>query len=152
MAWTEAFQRAYPQATEVVLTFNPGGANAAGSLRFKEDLIALSRRLGLLLRIAHYPPYISKWLPIEHRLFSQVGHALRGVILHSPQTALRAIQRVPTRTGLSVVARILDRLHDISRKCSDKFPDIKDQFIRYDCVLGEWNDLVDGHGLNPKCV
>ncbi len=30
------------------------------------------------LRIAHDPPYTSKWNPIEHRLFSQVERAWRG--------------------------------------------------------------------------
>lgn len=39
----------------VVLDF--GGTNAARSVRFKEGLIALSQRLGLRLRVAHYPPY-----------------------------------------------------------------------------------------------
>ncbi len=152
LAWTETFRQAYPQATEIVLTFDAGGANAARSLRCKEDLIALSRRLGLPLRIAHYPPYTSKWHPIAHRLFSQVERALRGVMLDSPQTALSAVQRVCTQTGLSVGARILDRVYDIGRKCSDTFRDIKDRFIRHDAVLGEWNYLVDGRGLNPGCV
>lgn len=152
LAWTEAFQHDYPQATEIVLTFDAGGANAARSLRFKEDLIELSRRLGLPLRIAHYPPYTSKWHPIEHRLFSQVERALHGVMLDSPQTALQAIQRVSTQTGLSVVARILDRAYEIGRKCSDSFRNIKDQFIRHDSVLGEWNYLVDGRGLDPQTV
>jgi hypothetical protein len=152
LAWTETFRHAYPQASEIVLTFDAGGANAARSLRFKEDLIALSRRLSLPLRIAHYPPYTSKWHPIEHRLFSQVERALHGVILDSPQTAQQAIQRVSTQTGLSVVARVLDRAYEIGRKCSDTFRDIKDQFIRHDDVLGDWNYLVDGRGLKPQNV
>jgi hypothetical protein len=83
LAWEEDRHARYSNAEEIVLTFDAGGANAARSLRFKEDLVALSARLGLPLRIAHYPPYTSKWHPIEHRLFSQVERALRGVILDS---------------------------------------------------------------------
>ena len=41
--------------------------DAARSLRFKEDLVALSRRFGRCLRVALYPPYTSKQHPIEHR-------------------------------------------------------------------------------------
>ncbi|MFE8032932.1 ISAzo13-like element transposase-related protein [Thiohalocapsa marina] len=66
----------------------------------------------------------------------------------SLQTALTAIQRVSTQTGLSVVAKILDQVYDIGRTCSDTYRKIKDQFIRHDAVLGEWNYLVDGRGLN----
>ena len=110
--------------------------------------MALSKRLGLCLRIAHYPPYTSKWHPIEHRLFSQVERALQGVILDSPQTALDAVQRTCTRTGLRVKAGILDTVYELGRKCSDAFRDIKDNFIRHDEVLGKWNYVVDAKGFN----
>jgi hypothetical protein len=152
LTWEEDLQARYSEAREIVLTFDAGGANAARSLRFKEDLVALSARVGRPLRIAHYPPYTSKWHPIEHRLFSHVERALRGVILDSPQTALEAVERTRTQTGLSVKARLLDKVDDIGRKCSDTFRDIKDQFIRHDDVLGQWNYLVDARGLSYNTV
>jgi hypothetical protein len=147
LAWEEDRRVHYPDATELVLTFDSGRANAARSVRFKEDLVALSKRLGLRLRIAHYPPYTSKWHPIEHRLFSQVERALQGVILDSPHTALDAVQRTRTRTGLRVKACILNTVYELGRKCSDAFRDIKDNFIRHDEVLGKWNYVVDANGI-----
>jgi hypothetical protein len=108
LAWEQDRCARYPDAEEIVLTFDAGGANAVRSVRFKEDLVALSKRLGLRLRIAHYPPYTSKSHPIERRLFSQVERSLRGVILDSPQTALETVQRTRTQTGLRVKACILD--------------------------------------------
>ncbi len=146
LTWEEELHSRYDNGTEIVLTFDCGGANAARSLRFKEDLVALSARLGRPLRIAHYPP--SKWHPIEHRLFSHVERALRGVILDSHETALQTIQRTRTQTGLRVKARILDKVYDIGRKCSDTFRDIKDDFIRHDDNLGQWNYVVDARGYN----
>jgi phosphoglycolate phosphatase-like HAD superfamily hydrolase len=143
LTWEEHLQARYRHCTEILLTFDAGGANAARSLRFKEDLVALSARLGLPLRIAHYPPYTSKWHPIEHRLFSHVERALRGVILDSHETALKAVQRTRTETGLRVKARLLDKVYHIGRKCSDTFRDIKDHFIRHDNVLGHWNYVID---------
>jgi hypothetical protein len=148
LAWEEDRHARYGNAEEIVLTFDAGGANAARSLRFKEDLVALSARLGLPLRIAHYPPYTSKWHPIEHRLFSHVERALQGVILDSHETALKAVRRTRTQTGLHVTARILDKVYDIGRKCSDTFRDIKDNFIRHDSVLAQWNYVVDARGFN----
>ena len=58
-----------------------------------------------------------EWHPIEHRLFSHVERALRGVMLDSPETALRAVERTRTETGLRVTARLLDKVYDIGRKC-----------------------------------
>jgi len=115
LAWEHAYRHRYPDATEILLTFDAGGANCVRSLRFKEDLVALSKRLGVRLRIAHYPPYTSKWHPIEHRLFSQVERTWRGVILDSPQTALETAQRMQTQTSLTVKARILDRVSSCSK-------------------------------------
>ena len=148
LAWTEDRQVRYPDAEEIVLTFDSGGANAARSLRFKEDLVVLSRRLGLPLRIAHYPPYTSKWHPIEHRLFSHVERALGGIVLDCPETALQAVQRTSTQTGLRVTARILDKVYNIGRKCSDTFRGMKDNFIRHDSALGHWNYIVDARGFS----
>jgi hypothetical protein len=148
LAWQEDLQARYPEATEIRFTCDCGGANAARSLRFKEDVVELSGRLGLPLRIAHYPPYTSKWHPIEHRLFSPVERSLRGGVLDCHETALDAVQRTRTKTGLHVTARILDKVYDIGRKCSDTFREIKDNFVRHDAVLGQWNYRVDARGFN----
>lgn len=147
LAWEEAFSSRYPGATEVLLTFDAGGANSIRSLRFKEDLLLLSKRLDLRLRVCHYPPYTSKWHPIEHRFFCHVERALRGQILDSPQTALHAVQRTTTTTGLRVTARILDGVYTLGRKCSKAFKQVKDNFIRHDEVRGAWNYIVDAKGL-----
>ena len=68
LAWQEDRAEHYPHAQQILLTFDAGAANTARSLRFKEDLVALSRRFGRRLQVALYPPYTSKWHPIEHRL------------------------------------------------------------------------------------
>jgi hypothetical protein len=89
LVWEKEHSHRYPHATEILLTFDAGGANSIRSLRFKEDLLGLSKRLGLPLRVAHYPPYTSKWYPIEHRLFSQVERALHIPLPTTlPDTAL----------------------------------------------------------------
>jgi hypothetical protein len=148
LAWTVLFCHRYPAATEVLVLCDGGGSNAARSLRFKEDLIALAQRLGVRLRIAHYPPYTSKWNPIEHRLFSQIERTWSGVMLDSPETARRTVERTTTETGLRVTARILDKVYTIGRKCSDGFRETKDRFIRHDRTLGKWNYVVDPNGFS----
>ena len=42
--WEEAFRARYPDADEIVLTFDAGGANSVRSTRFKEDLVALTTK------------------------------------------------------------------------------------------------------------
>ena len=59
----------YPEARSICLLCDGGGSNSADKYLFKEDLQKLADRLGVEIRVAHYPPYCSKYNPIERRLF-----------------------------------------------------------------------------------
>ena len=53
----------YPQATSILVLCDGGGSNSAPALPFKQDLQALADEIGVEIRIAHYPPYCSKYKP-----------------------------------------------------------------------------------------
>ena len=65
--WNEQGQSDYPGEDEMLVLCDGGGSNSARSYLFKEDLESLADRLKLKIRIAHFPPYCSKYNPIEHR-------------------------------------------------------------------------------------
>ena len=48
---------------------------------FKVELQKLADEINIRLHIVHYPPYTSKWNPIEHRLFPHITGAIEGVPL-----------------------------------------------------------------------
>jgi len=58
----------YPDAASILVLCDGGGSNGARHYIFKEDLQKLADDIGVGIRIAHYPPYCSKYNPIEHRL------------------------------------------------------------------------------------
>ena len=48
----------YPQAQKLLVLCDGGGSNSATMYLFKEDLQEkLASRLGIEIRVAHYPPY-----------------------------------------------------------------------------------------------
>ena len=65
-----------------------------------------AKQTGLSIIVCHYPPYCSKWNPIEHRLFSQVHRAMEGVVFADYQTVQKLIEQTSTKTGLTVVVRL----------------------------------------------
>jgi hypothetical protein len=69
-------------------------------------MMQFAEQTGLSVIISHYPPYCSKWNPIEHRLFSQVHRAMDGAILTDYDTVKQIIQKTATKTGLTVVVRL----------------------------------------------
>ena len=59
--------------------------------------------LGIEIRIAPYPPYLSKYNPIEHRLFPHVTRVYQGMILHSVQLLQDLIATVEHSDGIESV-------------------------------------------------
>ena len=114
-----------------------GGSNSSRHYIFKQDLQALVDELGIDIRVAHYPPYTSKWNPIEHRVFPHITRALQGMVLTSHQLTKELIERTTTKTGLTVVACILNKIYETKRKVVAGFK--KSMRILFDKHLGCWN-------------
>ena len=96
----------YPDAKNILLLCDAGGANSYRHFIFKHRLMKFASETGLSVIVCHYPPYCSKWNPIEHRLFSQVHKAMQGVIFDSYTTVQKLIEQTSTKNGLTVVCRL----------------------------------------------
>lgn len=128
--WTHHGQQQYPNATTLLLLCDCGGSNSARYYIFKQDLQALATALGIEIRIAHYPPYTSKYNPIEHRLFPHVSRACRGVIFDALETVRDAMAKANTKTGLTVVTTIIDQVYHKGRTATEEFK--QEMPIRFD--------------------
>jgi hypothetical protein len=123
--WWEGHGRLlYPTAEEVLLLCDGGGSNSARTYLFKADLQALANRLRKTFRVLHYPPYCSKYNPIEHRLFPHLSRACRGMVLSSVELVQQLMNPAGTRTGLGVVVDILRTEYATGRKVAE---DVKGQ-------------------------
>jgi len=137
MWWEQHGRAAYPQTRRMLILCDGGGSNSAMQYLFKEDLQRLADRLGLELRVAHYPPYCSKHNPIEHRVFPHLTRACQGVIFHTVDIAKQFIERTKTSTGLHVTVSILEKVYATGRKCTQGFK--KNMKIDFDEHLPRWN-------------
>jgi Rhodopirellula transposase DDE domain len=135
--WWRFGREQYPQATSLLLLCDGGGSNSSRTYLFKTDLQALVNRIGLPVRVAHYPPYTSKYNLIEHRLFPHVTRACQGVIFTSVALVKQLMEKTRTRTGLSVVVDILDRVYQTGRKVADEVKQTLN--IVRDTILPLWN-------------
>jgi Rhodopirellula transposase DDE domain len=135
--WDQQGQADYPQAKKLLVLCDGGGSNSAAMYLFKEDLQKLANRLGIEIRVAHYPPYCSKYNPIEHRLFPHLTRACRGVIFHTLETVRYYRAKAATATGLTVKVGILDRAYETGRKYTKGFK--KTMKIVFDKILPKWN-------------
>jgi hypothetical protein len=135
--WDQAGRADYPRAKKLLLFCDGGGSNSATMYLFKEDLQKLANRLGIEIRVAHYPPYCSKYNPIEHRLFPHLTRACRGVIFHTLGTVRYYMAKAKTTPGLKVKVSILEKVYETGRKYAAGFK--KTMKIAFDRFLPKWN-------------
>ena len=119
--WRRHGQRAYPDATSILMLCDGGGSNNCRHHIFKEDLQRLANAIGLPIRVAHYPTHCSKYNPIEHRLFPHVTRAWSGVVFRSLEIVKHCVEQPWTSTGLKVTAAVLDKVYQLKRKASAAF-------------------------------
>lgn len=127
----------YPNATSILVPCDGGGSNSSRHYIFKQDLQTLAEEIGIEIRIAHYPPYCSKWNPIEHRLFPHVTRACQGVIFSSVELVKELMEKTHTKTGLKAFVHIIDQAYQTGRKVADNFKE--HMRIIFDDFLPRWN-------------
>lgn len=143
--WEHAGHAAHPQAKRLLGLGDGGGSNSATQYLCKADLQALANRVGLEIRMAHYPPYCSKHNPIEHRVFPHITRACQGVICHTVDIARQFIEQAHTTTGLRVTVRLLDTVYQTGRKYAADFK--HNMKIIFDDYLPKWN-----YRAVPECT
>jgi hypothetical protein len=140
MWWNTIGKNKYSDATSILILADGGGSNSSRSHQFKESLQILSNQLGIELRIAHYPPYSSKWNPIEHRVFPHITRSLSGVILLNITILKELIKKTTTSSGLKVFVRISKKVYTTGKKVAKDFYDHAK--IKFDDVFGQWNYTI----------
>lgn len=135
----------YPNATSILVLCDGGGSNSSRHHIFKQDLQILANEIGVEIRIAHYPPYCSKYNPIEHRLFPHITRACRGVIFSSLKVVKDLMSKTRTRKGLKVFVHVIDKIYKTGRKVG---PNFKSKMpILFDKILSKWNYRAVPGGL-----
>lgn len=95
----------YPKAKSILVLCDSGGGNSYRHHAFKKQLLRLAKKTGMDFIICHYPPYTSKWNPIEHRLFCHVQKAIDGVVFSDYEIVKELMSKTKTDTGLKVFVR-----------------------------------------------
>lgn len=111
--WSEHGAGQYPKANYLFLLCDCGGANGYRHYAFKKELLDFAKETNLKIVVCHYPPYCSKWNPIEHRLFAQVHHAIDGQPFINYQQVKELFEKTSTKTGLTVIVRLHLHKYDI---------------------------------------
>jgi hypothetical protein len=135
--WKNQGKFDYPNATSILILCDSGGSNNSRHYIFKQDIQKLANKIGVEIRIAHYPPYTSKYNPIEHRLFPHLTRACQGVIFKSVELVKELMSKTKTTTGLKIKVEIIDKIYQTGRHVDDSFKE--NMKLIFDDFLPNWN-------------
>lgn len=148
--WEEKGRKNYPNANSILVLCDGGGSNSSRHYVFKEELQKLVNKINIEIRVAHYPPYCSKYNPIEHRMFPHVTQVCKGVVFKSVGLVKKLIEKAKTNKGLKVVANVMNKLYETGKKVKEGFKE--NMKIIFDKILPKWNYRVIPEKRNREVI
>ena len=119
--WNKSIKYNYFNAKKMLILCDGGGSNSSSHYIVKEQLKQFSEKLQIQIVVVHYPPYCSKWNPIEHRAFSFISKKWQGIVFKNHNIIKELAEKTTTKTGFSVKSYINTKLYETGKKASDEF-------------------------------
>ncbi len=138
--WEHLGAKRYPNAKILTITADSGGSNSPRGRLWRVELGKLADRIGIPIRMLHYPPGTSKWNRIEHRMFSFISINWRGKPLTSYQAVINLITNTTTSTGLKIYARLDEHTYPTKIKVTDT--ELEAVNIERHQFHGDWNYTI----------
>ena len=115
--WTNR-QAAHPGVRRLLIDLDNGPEIASSRTQFMKRLVEFSDRHQLTLELAYYPPYHSKYNPIE-RCWGILENHWNGALLTSVETALEWAKTMTWR-GMAPIVHLLDRVYQTGVRLSSR--------------------------------
>jgi hypothetical protein len=141
--WKHMGSRRYADATDLMITADSGGSNAARSKNWKVALQQLADEIGVRISVSHFPPGTSKWNKIEHRMFCHISQNWRGRPLLTHDVVVNLIANTTTQTGLTIRAKPDKRSYPIGVSVTDE--QLAALNLELAAFHGDWNYVIAPH-------
>ena len=109
-AWWETHGPSNAHVKELVINMDNGPNNASGRTQFIRRMVEFSDKTGLKIRLLYYPPYHSKYNPVE-RCWGVLEEHWNGEILDSIGKAINWASTM-TWKGIEPVVRFVDKIYE----------------------------------------
>lgn len=127
-----AVRASFPRVTTLLLNLDNGPENHSRRTQFMARLTAFADEFGLTLQLAYYPPYHSKYNPIE-RVWGVLEQHWNGDLLDSRQTVLRLASTM-TYNGFSPIIRLVQTVYQTGIRLSARV--MADLELRFQRLTG----------------
>ena len=105
--WWQENKQNYVEITTLAINLDSGSATRSNRTQFIKRLVTFSRDSGLTLELIYYPPYHSKYNPVE-RCWAALEQFWNGAILDSVEATLEWASRMMWKGFEPVVYHLTD--------------------------------------------
>jgi hypothetical protein len=120
----------------LILNADNGPENHSRRTQFMKRMVEFSARYQVKIILAYYPPYHSKYNPIE-RVWGRLEQHWNGDLLRNEETVY-AFARTMTWKEKHPVVRIIDQAYETGIKLSNNVMDKYEGMIQRDKQIGKW--------------
>lgn len=114
--WWRDHQAQYCHLEELTIDVDGGSATRSDRTQFIKRMVEFSQATGLRIHLVYYPPYHSKYNPIE-RCWAVLENYWNGTVLDSIDTAIQWAANM-TWKGISPIVHLLDSQYEKGIKVS----------------------------------
>ena len=148
--WNLMGKKRYPDAKNLMIAADGGGSNGSRVRLWKIELQKFADESKLDITVCHFPPGMSKWNKIEHRMFSYITINWRGKPLRSYETIIELIGNTRTKNGLKISSDIDTGIYEKGRVVTDE--QLKEVNLIRDEFHGDWNYMIGSRNRTNRDV
>lgn len=108
----------FPKVKKLLLNLDNGGENSSRRTQFMKRLVELADQTGIEVELAYYPPYHSKYNPVE-RVWGILEQHWNGSLLDSVQTVVN-FARTMTYNGNFPMVQFVQKTYHTGVKLTQK--------------------------------
>jgi transposase len=120
----------------LIINADNGPENSSRRTQFMKRIVEFAARYQVKVILAYYPPYHSKYNPIE-RVWGRLEQHWNGDLLRDEDTVY-AFARSMTWKGAHPVVWIIEQVYEKGKKLSKKAMDVYESLIQRDSKMGKW--------------
>jgi len=150
-AWWDTVQPHFPHITTLLIDLDNGPENHSRRTQFLNRIVHFVAKTGLTVRLTYYPPYHSKYNPIE-RCWGILENHWNGDLLDSLETVLSFAQTM-TWCGKSPTVTLISKTYHTGIKLSKTAMDELEKQVSRLPQLAKWfvniqpDNLTDGTSI-----
>ena len=142
--WWEERKASHGHIRELVINLDNGPSLASNRTQFIKRITEFADRHQLEVHLVYYPPYHSKYNPVE-RMWGILENHWNGTLLFNRETAIEWAKTM-TWKGISPIVRVLDKVFETGASVAKKAFQTFQARLNRNPLLPKWDVTI-----KPKC-